>query len=79
MPQVELADLQVPVRMSAPSLNEGTLYGSCVNSDAESLLSQQTFRTVKSDSSRSTNFFSGDSDTDTLVCLSLFCPCMTSL
>jgi hypothetical protein len=51
--------------MSLPSLNsQGTVYGSCPYSDNDSIVSHQTYTTVKSDSS---NFFSGDSDTDTLV------------
>lgn len=51
--------------MSAPSLNSlETAYGSCVGSDAGSILSTQTFCSVKSNS---TLFLSGDSDTDTLV------------
>ena len=56
--------------MSAPSLNSlNTAYGSCIGSDADSILSYQTFRSVRSGSVRSgsTNFYSDESDTDTLV------------
>jgi len=51
--------------MSVPSLNSlSTAYGSCVGSETDSVLSHQTFKSAKSDS---TMFFSGESDTDTLV------------
>jgi len=41
-----------------------TTYGSCVGSDAESIVSRKTFKSARSSS---TTYFSGDSDTDTLV------------
>ena len=51
--------------MSVPILNSlSTIYGSCTGSETDSVLSQQTFKSAKSNS---TLFFSGDSDTDTLV------------
>ncbi len=51
--------------MSVQSISSlETTYGSCVGSDAESLVSRRTFKSVRSSS---TAYFSGDSDTDTLV------------